>query len=388
MKVLQKISKGLRTVSELLATALFSLLPRDRRRILFGAWAGMRYDDNSRVLYEYFLQHHPEYRVYWTTRNPEVLARMRGEGLPVCSIRSLKGFLAVVRSKFIVCTDSSLDYGWKVCSGGATIVNLWHGVGPKRIGVDVKGLPTRFGLFEKKVLARLVPMYLMSTSDAITERFSRTLLVAPERMRNLGQARNDYFFTPHDNPLRRRFPGARLVLYMPTFREDGGRRLPMDLDVLLDLGAIDELCRTRDMYFLVKFHQWTPGHVSHSYGRIVELTDGSLRTQELLDAADILVTDYSSCFVDHLMLDRPQLFYAYDLEHYKAKERDLYGDYLEDATGPVCRDRDSFIRALESIADGDDGFAAKRAEMLDFYYSPENQCAVAPKQADFIISLG
>ena len=61
MKVLEKIWRGTCSCARILATAFFAIFPRSRRLIIFGAWAGMRYDDNSRVLFEYFLEHHKEY---------------------------------------------------------------------------------------------------------------------------------------------------------------------------------------------------------------------------------------------------------------------------------------------------------------------------------------
>jgi CDP-glycerol glycerophosphotransferase (TagB/SpsB family) len=107
----------------------------------------------------------------------------------------------------------------------------------------------------------------------------------------------------------------------------------------------------------------------------------------LLDAADILVTDYSSCFVDHLLLDRPQVFFAYDLDHYIAHERNLYGDFRKDATGRICEDQSALLDELMRISEGEDRYAGKRQEIRDFYYSRENQKAVSAKQVDTILQL-
>ena len=41
-------------------------------------------------------------------------------------------------------------------------------------------------------------------------------------------------------------------------------------------------------------------------------------------ASDILVTDYSSCFFDFLILDRPIIHFLYDYDYYKEKDRGLY----------------------------------------------------------------
>jgi CDP-glycerol glycerophosphotransferase (TagB/SpsB family) len=163
--------------------------------------------------------------------------------------------------------------------------------------------------------------------------------------------------------------------------------MPMDRDRLLDLPALESVCQKYGLVFLVKFHQWTPGRLSAGYEHIIELKENSLHVQMLLDAADILVTDYSSCFVDHLLLDRPQILFAYDLDHYMAHERNLYGDFRADATGRLCEDNAALLDELEKLAQGRDEYAGRRHRIRDFYYNPENQCSVAAKQVEKILSL-
>ena len=272
-------------------------------------------------------------------------------------------------------------------TGGATIVNLWHGVGPKRFGKDISKTPTAFGHFLEKAERALVRQYYVSTSDAITERYLRVFETDKSHVLCLGQARNDVFFTPHENPLRTRFPGRRIVAYLPTFREDGNRPMPMDLDRLLDLPALEAVCQQYDLVFLVKFHQWTPGHLSAGFEHIIELKDDSLHVQMLLDAADILITDYSSCFVDHLLLDRPQILFAYDLDHYMTHERNLYGDFRADATGRLCEDNAALLDELEKLAQGKDAYAGQRQRIRDFSNMPIIMLTAKGDDMDKILGL-
>ena len=385
--LLDKIQSTFASFATVAWKTLFSLIPRNRRFIVFGAWAGKKYDDNARALFEYCLAERPDLTCVWHTRNPEVEAEMRREGLPVCNIRSFQAFADICRARYIVHTDSPLDFGWSAFTGGARIINLWHGVGPKRFGYDIKKSPTPFGEFLIHLEQRVGRHFYFSTSAAISDRYVRAFRSKPDHILDRGQARNDLFYTPHRNPLRDRFPGKKIIVYMPTFREDGKNRLPMDLDTLIDLPALHALCEKAGMVFLVKFHPWTDGHVSDRYPDILELKDSSIRVQMLLDAADILVTDYSSCFVDHLLLDRPQVFFAYDLDHYIAHERNLYGDFRKDATGRICEDQSALLDELMRISEGEDRYAGKRQEIRDFYYSRENQKAVSAKQVDTILQL-
>ena len=49
---------------------------------------------------------------------------------------------------------------------------------------------------------------------------------------------------------------------------------------------------------------------------------------ELLLAADVVLTDYSSCALDFILMDRPALFYIPDWDRYRV-ERGVYFDVRE-----------------------------------------------------------
>ena len=68
---------------------------------------------------------------------------------------------------------------------------------------------------------------------------------------------------------------------------------------------------------------------------------------ELYIASDILVTDYSSVFFDCAILERPIIFYMYDLEEYASELRGLYLS-LDELPGPVVRDEDTLINEIRT----------------------------------------
>ena len=69
---------------------------------------------------------------------------------------------------------------------------------------------------------------------------------------------------------------------------------------------------------------------------------------ELLCAADICVTDYSSVVFEYSLMERPMIFLAYDLEEY-FDNRGFYYDYQEFAPGPVVRNSAELAAAVRSI---------------------------------------
>jgi CDP-glycerol glycerophosphotransferase len=70
---------------------------------------------------------------------------------------------------------------------------------------------------------------------------------------------------------------------------------------------------------------------------------------ELLLAADVLLTDYSSIAVDYANTGRPMLFFTYDLETYQNEIRGFYLDYEATVPGPLLRTTDEVAEALREL---------------------------------------
>ena len=69
-----------------------------------------------------------------------------------------------------------------------------------------------------------------------------------------------------------------------------------------------------------------------------------------LKLADVLITDYSSIYFDYLLLNRPIIFFAYDLKEYLKDSREMYFDYDEFTPGEKVWDyqglKNSIVKAI------------------------------------------
>ena len=81
-------------------------------------------------------------------------------------------------------------------------------------------------------------------------------------------------------------------------------------------------------------------------GFVYDLTDYE-SIEDLYIITDILITDYSSVMFDYSILNRPMLFFAYDLEDYKENLRGFYFDFVNDIPGPISRDTDQLIKDIK-----------------------------------------
>lgn len=72
--------------------------------------------------------------------------------------------------------------------------------------------------------------------------------------------------------------------------------------------------------------------------------------QELLKKSYLLVTDYSSVYMDFGYMGKPVIYYQFDYDIYRKKQyADGYYSYSEDGFGPVCKSCDQVIFEIKNI---------------------------------------
>jgi CDP-glycerol glycerophosphotransferase (TagB/SpsB family) len=83
-------------------------------------------------------------------------------------------------------------------------------------------------------------------------------------------------------------------------------------------------------------------------GFVFDYSDSRYHINELLLVSDLLITDYSSIPYEYSLLNKPMIFFAYDLDEYM-KDRGLWDEYDEMVPGPVVKDTDGIIRRIKSM---------------------------------------
>jgi CDP-glycerol glycerophosphotransferase len=88
--------------------------------------------------------------------------------------------------------------------------------------------------------------------------------------------------------------------------------------------------------------------------------------------SDLLITDYSSVFFDYANLQRPMLFYVYDIENYRDKLRGFYFDFEKSAPGLLVKTSDAVIDSIKTM---------KYENTNDINHFHERFCALEDGQA-------
>jgi CDP-glycerol glycerophosphotransferase len=251
--------------------------------------------------------------------------------------------------------------------------------------------------------------HVISTSDFATSLLSSFLGVCPSKFRVTGYPRNDKLLSTSRGQARLALQAAlggnggfdveafeRIIFYTPTFRHadrvagvegavegvavDSLANMPRDR-----LGDLDRLLRRHDALLVVKYHHYDEFYYERHglLERLRGMQTGNIRvllTRDLsrvggdiyniLPATDALVTDYSSLFYDYLLLDRPILFYMYDLDEYMKTRGLIVGRegleyYLP---GPIARSPAGLLKALEDMIEGIDDYAERRGRLNELVH--------------------
>ncbi|UTT61775.1 CDP-glycerol glycerophosphotransferase family protein [Microcella humidisoli] len=227
-----------------------------------------------------------------------------------------------------------------------SVLQTWHGTMLKRLALDREGVGLRTRIAVRRESRRWT--VLMAQND-----YAATILRRAYAFRGPlwveGYPRNDVLVWA--DPAMRRAVRARLglrpeqraVLYAPTWRDDA-REIVDYLDLPSLPSALAAL--PGEHVVLVRGHSRTLRH-----GRDLAV-DGLIDVTtypdmaELLLAADVVVTDYSSLMFDITATDTPLVLFAPDREHYERELRGFYFDLLAEAPVPVTDSRAGLIAEL------------------------------------------
>lgn len=363
----------------LLIAPLVWLVPRRKDLIVVIGRDGGKFADNTKY---FFLQAQSSLpsgaRCVWLTSSRAEKSRLDSSGLPVVIYPSLQGIWLLVRAGILVV--DSFDWYLQMrlfflC--GARKVQLWHGVGFKRIeGSKINheasnkrwisgSLPARLRSGLRYLMGRNVRYDLVNTTsqfyleEVFRPAFSSRHFLVVGYPRNtfdcseqalLGADRRIMQQVENWQRLKR-----RIALIVPTFRES--RSTPMGLDSAT-CRDLDAWCEKNRVELIFKFHPWERVTADIT-GKHLHLYETDADLYPLMGFANAMVTDYSSIYMDFLLLDKPVLFLIPDLEDYVRLDRQIQFDYAAMTPGPKVETWPALLNALEQQW-ADDSYRSQR----------------------------
>ena len=363
----------------LLYNKLFTHLPVDRRMVAFSSFFGRSYCDSPRAIYEYMLLNYPEYKYVWFVNTdvdiPGKVKRVRTD--------SLKYYYYQARAGAYVLNVRQPE--WYVKRSGAVLLETWHGTPLKRLVFDLADVfAARSHQYKKRFHNQAMQWDgLISDNAFSTQAFESAFRYPKEQMLETGYPRNDLLYAPdaaeRAEALKKKLGlplDRQIVLYAPTWRDDEvdgtdyGFRLQLDMELMR---------RLKDRYFFIlRTHYLISEHLDASQADPEYVRDLSSYNDiaELYLISDILITDYSSVFFDYANLNRPILFYVYDLDRYRDILHGFYFDMAAGCPGPMLKTSEEVLEALEHPETVQAEYAAKYAQFREkFCYLDDGHAA-------------
>lgn len=379
-KILQLIN-GLKIKKE------YSSFNRDPSIWVFGEWFGERCYDNCLCLANYLAENHPEIHIFWASKKAtsQSILHPRIKQLLFDDEYTLKVYksagVVVMNQGLGDFSSEGVDYFF-----GGIKVNLWHGVMWKKVGHDGSSRSNFFYNIYTKINDYIFGAdYYLALSEKYADICISAFGIDPNNTIKAGYPRNAIFYNSDKIKQKKKeiidilrnktgknwSYNTKIITYMPTFR-DGVN----DIYSCERLAFNQSFVRWLEKYNVVilqKAHfisQKRNGesHKSKQSNRIIPFN--SVDPQTLLAATDLLITDYSSCFFDFLLLDRPIIHFLYDYDYYLNADRGLYYRKEDVVCGDTVMDEDklaeSIIKNLLNPANGHELRKKRRIQYMTY----------------------
>jgi len=336
------------------------VLPKNQKLIIFESFLGKQFSDNPRAIYEYIQENLPEYKMYWSVERKSI---HHFNDLDVQYVRrfSLKWIYLMNRAKYWI-TNSRLPL-WIPKPTKTIYVQTWHGTPLKKLGVDIEEIlmpGTNTEQYKRNFVTEAKKWnYLISPNSYSTAIFRRAFQFDKQIIQS-GYPRNDLLVNQNNPVTIERIKKAanlpdnkRIILYAPTWRDNAyygiGR---YKFDIKMDLKLMQEQLG-KQYIVLLRLHYLIAENIDLSpYKGFIYDFSNYEDIRDLYLISDILVTDYSSVFFDYAILERPIIFYVYDIEEYRNEIRGFYFDFENQAPGPLVKTTEELVKEVKKIAKG------------------------------------
>lgn len=397
-------------VQNLLETGIARMCYRDEPSSLHWVFSSVHnetFNYNARYLFLYVREHCPQIHPYYIVNDDKLREKLSKEyGADYfIEAKTFKGIQKVLSCKVWFTSTAPPLYGTGFRKK-YVIINLWHGVPLKTIGMMQKNLSVFTRIYYKYLFADNYSAVL-TTSRELISIMSKSFMVEPERIKVWGQPRNDALFqetglresifrdmeahaktdSECENGKVKGTGARRRILYAPTFRDHGETKLFPFSEF-----AADNPLRSSN---IEKLQQWLSQHniciyirmhlydcTENDWIRSLDVPGSRIRLlnedrvediMEVLNRFDLLITDYSSIYIDYLLTGRPIIFLPYDKEEY-FRGRGFNFSYDEVTPGPKPETLQELLNSVENLLYNTDDYAQQRREANRYFNEIQSPC--------------
>ena len=319
-----------------------------RDAVFFESFYGTMATCNPLALDREIARRFPDTARYWSVMNESVAVPHGATALLVGSPE----WEAVRRTVPLLIVNDWLRFNYRR-RRHQFVLQTWHGTPLKRLALDRPHQPLRTRLAIRRESRRWDA--LITQNPQATEWLVRSYRFTGEVL-EVGYPRNDRLamashegerlLTPCTTARRRLgLPKERnIVLYAPTWRD---RQRTQTVDVLNVAQLAEDL--GDEWIILARGHSRDASFAHYSGSRVVDVTRYG-DVNDLILAADVFITDYSSLMFDVSAASVPTILFTPDYEHYASAERGFTFDIRATPPGPVLISYGDVVEHLHAFA--------------------------------------
>lgn len=339
--------------------------------------------DNSRGLWEYIVKN-TNYRTFWVIRDEKMYELLVKNGIQCALMDSELAKKNITRAHYLITSSFDLAYEKKL---GQIHVAAWHGFPLKVIGFFDSATSNHKEFESLKVITTQTDI-ITATSRLSHLTLSGMFAVDPRKVKETGYPRNDImFWSDAESELQKLVDidvrKCKLFFYLPTMRKglkEEGEHFEKNIFNYsdYDVKVLDEFLEKNNAYIVAKVHFADNGmYKSGDFQlpeRLIFLDTESMNEHmctiyHIMNAFDALITDYSSIYVDYMLLDKPIIFSCPDMDKYK-KDR---GFVVDDPTlllpGAIVKTQKELLGHLKKVIEEKDEYKEVRNEKISIFHN-------------------
>lgn len=351
----------------------------NKKDLIIFSQSRSRYSGNSRYFFEYLVKNN--FNAYWLytdeTQRSKIPKVFKSH---LIRRNTIEAFKLVLTAKYFVISYSSSDLGlfWYIAKNNI-VINLWHAIGIKNVAL----LDKKFtNLMSSNYINNETSYYSYMTVSSEIDRYNTSSShgIDIRKVIVTGNPKTDYYF---QNFKLECDPVDRKILYAPTFRD---YELKTDLFFPFSDFTLDKLKgffnKAPDIKIYLRPHPNDRKSIKQAILLQEQLPENVLffsldvcdDIDECMFQFDLIITDYSSIYMEPLLADVPCIFIPFDYDYY-IKTRGLAYNYESITPGPIVNTFSELTHGIEVALQGAPEWAAKRKIVKNMFFKYEDDQA-------------
>jgi CDP-glycerol glycerophosphotransferase (TagB/SpsB family) len=319
-----------------LAYTISGFTPRSHKAVM-GCYKD-KFADNSKYVFLHW-QQQKTIRAIWISGDRQIIKRVQSHGHEAYFRWSILGVLHALTAKYYVYNAYIGDIN-QYLAKGAVKINLWHGSPLKKIEFDINNGPLFQVYHPENILQKFTakaqyhqqyikPDLMIAPSDTVKQLFGSSFRLSQVQFLTCGNPRTDYYqrYQSHDwQQLQLPSNTQQVILYAPSWRDSHLENTSDNIYTqAIDFEGLSAQLQQSNQCLLLRLHP-NEAHLATEislYPNIIDVTFWD-DIYGIIDKIDLLITDYSSVYIDALQYQCAIAFFLFDKAHYQAQCRSEY----------------------------------------------------------------